>query len=66
MDILVFVLAAIGYVYDGIKHFIDGIPGWVWGTVYIAIAILSLQSHLDKRLDKIERRLNDIQDPDYK
>lgn len=66
MDILVWILAVASYLYDLVKDFFGAILSpFVCGIIYLSIALAIFQKHLDQRLDAIERRLMDLQRPDY-
>lgn len=62
IDILVWITAAAGYVFDLIKSFFQ----WLFTPWLVAILLISssfsfLKLHIDQRLDRIERRVEDVQ-----
>lgn len=63
MDILVLIWAALSYVYDFAKDTVASLAQpFVLGMVFLLMVINSLKKHLDYRLDRLERRLSDIED----
>lgn len=65
MDIFVLILAVLGYLIDKADNFLRGVPSWVYVIFYLTYGLWILQKHIDDRLDRIERRLDALQHPDY-
>lgn len=62
MDILVWVIAAASYVFDLVKSLIQWLfTPWLLAILLISSSFSFLKLHIDQRLDRLERRVEDIQ-----